>query len=102
VLQKLGYEVDGTTSSPEALEIFKASPDQFALVFVDETMPVMTGSQLAEEMLLLRPDIPIILMTGFDIEDVIDKTKNLGIHQYLSKPIKYPQLSEIVRRLLGM
>lgn len=101
VLQKLGYTVEGTTSSPEALEIFRSNPHQIDLVFVDETMPAMTGSQLAAEMLLIRPDLPIILMTGFDIENVIEKTKTLGIRKYLSKPIKYPQLGEIVRQTLG-
>ncbi len=101
VLQKLGYIVEGTTSSPEALEIFRSDPHQIKLVFVDETMPIMTGSQLAAKMLLIRPDIPIILMTGFDINNVIEKTKTLGIHKYLSKPIKYHQLGEIVREALG-
>jgi PAS domain S-box-containing protein len=101
VLQKLGYVVEGATSSSEALEIFRSDPQQFDLVFADETMPIMTGSQLAAEMRLIRPDIPIVLMTGFDIEKVIEKTKTLGILKYLSKPIKYQQLGEIVREALG-
>ena len=101
VLQKLGYNVQGTASSPEALEIFRSAPHQIDLVFVDETMPVMTGSQLAAKMLLIRPDLPIIIMTGFDIKNVIEKTKTLGIRKYLCKPIKYHELGEIVRQTLG-
>jgi YesN/AraC family two-component response regulator len=81
--------------------MFRSDPHQIDLVFADETMPIMTGSQLAAEMLRIRPDIPIIIMTGFDIENVIEKTKTLGILKYLSKPIKYHQLGEIVREALG-
>jgi len=101
VLRKLGYDVQGTTSSPEALALFRSNPHRFDLVMVDETMPVMTGSQLAAEMLMLRPDLRIILMTGFDIENVIEKTKALGVSKYLPKPIKYHQLGGIVRQALG-
>ena len=60
----LGYEAIGFTSAAEALEEFRADPQRFAAVLSDETMPGMTGSQLTEKLLTIRPDIPVILMSG--------------------------------------
>jgi nitrogen-specific signal transduction histidine kinase len=65
VLERLGYKVVTRTSSVEALELFQAKPDTFDLVITDMTMPNMTGAKLAREMMSIRPDIPVILCTGY-------------------------------------
>jgi PAS domain S-box-containing protein len=65
ILEKLGYKVTGKTRSNEALELFKQYPEQFDLVLTDQMMPKMTGIDLAKKILDIRPDIPIILITGY-------------------------------------
>ena len=85
-LTRLGYEVVGTTSSLEALEIFKKEPRRFHLVITDYTMPHMTGVDLARRLLKIREDIPIILCTGYNDSISPDKAKKAGIRQFLLKP----------------
>ena len=65
MLEHLGYKVEGKTSSIEALETFRARPDDFDLILTDKTMPNLTGFDLGKECKVIRPDIPIILCTGF-------------------------------------
>jgi len=79
MLDRLGYQVTGRTSSVEALEVFREAPDQFDIVITDMTMPNMTGVQLAKKLLALKPNIPIIICSGFS--ETIDehKAKELGI-----------------------
>jgi PAS domain S-box-containing protein len=100
MLERLGYSVVATTNSLEALEAFKAQPDQFALVITDQTMPHMTGADLAKELLRIRPDIPVILCTGFS--EVIDaeEAKTLGIREFVMKPFATREIAEITRHVL--
>jgi PAS domain S-box-containing protein len=100
-LAKLGYEVVATTSSVEALHIFHNQPDRFDLVITDQTMPHMTGKQLAKELLHLRPDLPIILCTGFSEMVTPDKTKASGIREYVLKPVTQRDMAESIRRVLN-
>lgn len=65
MLERLGYTVTARNNSIEALATFQIQPDHFDLVITDQTMPGMTGVDLARRMLQIRPDIPIILCTGF-------------------------------------
>ena len=100
ILKKLGYQVTGLTSSNEALQLFTKQPDAFDLVITDMTMPELTGLDLARGILALRPDIPIILCSGFS-EIVNDKSaKELGIKEYLMKPIERKKLAMAVRKAL--
>ena len=96
----MGYQVTAKTRSPEALDLFKKNPFSFDLVITDMTMPHMTGSQLSKEILVIRNDIPIILCTGFS--DIIDKHKaeNIGIKDFLMKPIDRKTLTDTVRKVL--
>ena len=73
VLENLGYQVVAETSSTSALELFKAQPSRFDLVITDLTMPKLTGLQLSQELIRIRPDIPIILCTGFSEKAVVEK-----------------------------
>ncbi|MBM3324938.1 MAG: response regulator, partial [Calditrichaeota bacterium] len=100
MLERLGYRVTARTSSVEALEAFRARPDKFQLVITDQTMPNMTGMALADEMMRIRPDIPIILATGFSEVVSPEKAKQSGIREYVMKPITTRELGEITRRVL--
>jgi len=84
----------------DALEAFRAGSDRFDLVITDMTMPNMTGVELATQLLEIRPDIPIILCTGFsDLTDV-KKAKATGIREFLMKPIVKDQIASTIRKVL--
>jgi PAS domain S-box-containing protein len=100
VLDRLGYRVVATTDSLKALEIFRKNPRAFDLVITDQTMPGMTGIKLAEELLLIRPDVPIVLCTGFSETVDADRADALGIHQFLMKPFSIGEISGTLRRAL--
>ncbi len=101
VLAKLGYDVVTRTSSIEALELFKAQPDRFDLVITDMTMPQMTGDKLAKELMQIRPDIPIILCTGYSQHISEEKAKGMGIKAFAMKPLVMQDLARTVRKVLG-
>ncbi|NVM57215.1 MAG: response regulator [Desulfobacterales bacterium] len=100
MLERLGYKVVASSSSIEALEIFRADPDRFDLVITDETMPHMTGARLAKELIRIRPDIPIILCTGFSEVMTADKAMAIGIQEFVMKPIVRREMAETIRRVL--
>ncbi|HEY3276785.1 MAG TPA: response regulator [Syntrophorhabdaceae bacterium] len=99
-LNRLGYEVVATTSSKEALEIFREEPDTFDLVVTDFTMPHMTGMDLAMELLRLRGNIPIIICTGYSEDISPTKAKEAGIQAFLMKPLENREMAEAVRHIL--
>jgi PAS domain S-box-containing protein len=99
-LERLGYRVESCTSSIEALERFQRDPDRFDLVVTDMTMPTLTGDQLARELLSLRPDIPVILCTGYSSRIDSRQAKALGIRAMLMKPLNLHDLARHVRRIL--
>ena len=99
-LEKLGYTVIPKTDPSEALEFFRANPDQIDLVITDMTMPRMTGDRLTEEILKIRPDMPIILCTGYSQRMSDDRAKELGIRKYIEKPIEMENLARSVREVL--
>jgi len=99
-LERLGYQVETKTSSVEALELFRANPDQFDLVITDMTMPRMTGYHLVEEFLKIRPDIPIILCTGFSEKIDEKKAKAIGVVDYIEKPVDRHVFALKVRKVL--
>jgi PAS domain S-box-containing protein len=99
-LQRLGYRVTGLTSSTKAWEDFQTRPAGFDLVITDLTMPSMTGIDLAEAMLGLRPDLPVILTTGYSELNIKDKASEMGIRQCLRKPLVLRHLGRAVRREL--
>ena len=99
-LKRLGYEVTALTSSLEALERFQAGPHDFDLVITDYTMPEMTGVKLSQEILALRPDMPIIICTGFSQQFDDEKAKALGIRKLLMKPLSRRTIARAVREEL--
>ena len=100
MLENLGYNVIARTSSIEALEAFRNDPDAFELVITDQTMPNMTGKDLAKELMSIRPDIPIILCTGFS--EQIDEKKAMlqGIRSFVMKPIVMGEIATTIREVL--
>jgi len=99
-LKRLGYDVTSCTSSVEALKAFQANPDNFDLIITDMTMPDMTGDQLAQKIMEIRTDIPIILCSGFSEKMSNEKAKSLGIKEFLMKPVLIKDLSITIRRTL--
>jgi PAS domain S-box-containing protein len=99
-LGRLGYDVTARNSSVEALELFQAHPEQFDLVITDQTMPHLTGMQLAHELRRLRPDVPIIICTGYSDKVSEEKIEQAGIKKMLMKPVDLRQLVEVVRGVL--
>jgi PAS domain S-box-containing protein len=99
-LEMLGYKVEATTNPIEALALFHSKPDQFDLVITDLTMPKMTGDKLLAEILNLRPDIPIILCTGFS-EKIDEKAATaIGAAEYIEKPLDKRDFAFRVRKVL--
>ncbi len=101
ILEKLGYRVISRTSSIEALDVFSRMPEKFDLVITDQTMPDLTGADLSKELLLIRPGIPIILCTGFS--EVINKSQafQMGISEYVTKPVVTAKLAGVIRKTLN-
>lgn len=100
LLERLGYQVTLRTSSIEALELFRSKPYEFDLVITDMTMPNMSGDALAAELINIRPDISIILCTGYS-KQISEKTAaKIGIKAFAYKPIVTEDLAKIVRSVL--
>ena len=100
VLERLGYKVTSRSSSLEALEAFRAAPDKFDLVITDMQMPNMSGDRLSSELTKIRPDIPILLCTGFSETMSEEKAISLGIKGFLLKPIVMKDFSQKIREVL--
>ena len=100
ILERLGYQVTARTSSLEALETFKARPNIFDLVITDQTMPRMTGVELAEAFMRIRPDIPMILCSGYSQTITPEEAKNLGIREYILKPFSMGTIADTIEKVL--
>jgi signal transduction histidine kinase/CheY-like chemotaxis protein len=100
-LSLMGYEVVSVLDSGEALNLFRAMPQQFDLVVSDQTMPVMTGTQLAQELRQIREDIPIVLCTGFSHMVDADRARLLGINAFCMKPLDMRELAHQIDHILG-
>jgi PAS domain S-box-containing protein len=101
ILESLGYRMTATTKPLDALQMFKENPQNYDLVITDQTMPQMTGLELAQEFLALRPDLPIILVTGFSQVVTPEKAKATGVREYIMKPLSISELTNAISRSLG-
>jgi CheY-like chemotaxis protein len=101
MLERLGYQVTARTGSIDALEAFREDPAQFDLVITDMTMPNMTGDELTRELKNIRPDIPVILCTGFSEKISKEIADALGIEGFLMKPIVMKDLAKTIRGALN-
>ena len=100
ILERLGYKVTAKTDSQEALEEFSALSEKFDLVITDMTMPKMTGAQLALKLMDIKPDIPVILCTGFNETINEEKALAMGIDRFVMKPIVKDDLANTIRTVL--
>lgn len=101
MMERLGYSVTIRNSSLDALATFQNNPDAFDVVITDQTMPGMTGSDLARRILQLRPDMPIILCTGYS--NLIDENtaKFIGIREFALKPLTKSTIAHLLQKVLG-
>ncbi|MBW1892469.1 MAG: PAS domain S-box protein [Deltaproteobacteria bacterium] len=100
ILERLGYNVTATLDSSDALDIFTENPDAFDLVITDMTMPHMTGAELSSKLLKTKPDIPIILCTGYSYLITPEKANAIGIREFVMKPFSRREIAETIRKVL--
>jgi len=99
-LSEQGYQVRTLTNSTEALKLFTANPDFFDLVITDQTMPDLSGSELIKELLSIKPNLPIILCTGYSTQINAKEAQQLGIKAFCMKPLNLPELLHTIRQAL--
>ena len=100
ILSRLGYQVSSFTSSREALEAFKADPTAFDLLITDQTMPGLTGAALTREVKAMRPEMPVIITSGFSHQLSANRAHKLGVAAFVMKPITSREIARVVRRAL--
>jgi PAS domain S-box-containing protein len=100
ILEDHGYTVTGITDSSKALELVRSDPGQFDLIVTDQTMPGLTGIELAGKVLEVDPAIPVILCTGHSEVATEQDARGLGIKKYLHKPLQGDELARAVRMVL--
>ena len=98
ILEGLGYEATALTSSLDALALFQDHPDRFDAVITDQTMPGMVGKDLAGRILQIRPDLPIILCTGYSSLFSEGKARSLGIKGFAMKPLSKKVIAALLRK----
>jgi PAS domain S-box-containing protein len=101
LLQLLGYQVTTQSSSPKALELYSQDPGAFDLLVTDYTMPLMTGTQLAEAVLKINPALPVVLMSGLETTNIEAKAKQAGVQRIINKPIVIKEIAVLIRELLN-
>jgi signal transduction histidine kinase/ActR/RegA family two-component response regulator len=100
LLNTLGYTVTVENSSHQALYRFKSNPDQYDIVITDMTMPEMTGDVLAQEMMKARPDLPVIITTGYNSRLTKEVAKRIGFKAFLMKPFQVKDIAQKIREVL--
>jgi PAS domain S-box-containing protein len=100
IIAELGYEPAGFDSSRAALEAFRVTPERFDLVLTDESMPGLIGTELAQAIRQCRPNIPIILMTGYGSTQLANRATDIGVNEVLRKPLHRRDLAESLARVL--
>ena len=101
MIEGLGYTVETAGNGQEALELVKRDPMHFDAILTDQTMPKLTGGELAKEVLRLRPELPVLLCTGFSMTVPPETALEIGIVEYLTKPISTKELAFALRRALS-
>ncbi len=100
ILAELGYDVTSRLSSRDALDLFRLDPSRFDLVITDQTMPEMTGVELAKEILAIRTDMPVVMCTGFSHAVDADTAKAAGIRAFAMKPLTKKEIAKTIRKVL--
>jgi len=100
ILEKLGYRVEAHTDPQKALNDFAAHNNRFDLVITDMSMPSITGAELSQKLLEIRPDIPILLCSGYSDQVDTDRAEAIGVKKFLAKPLETGKLASIIRQVL--
>ncbi len=100
MLQRSGYRVTGYTESAYALQAVRADPRRFDLIVTDYNMPGMSGLDVAREVSRIRPDLPVVVTSGYITDELRERAPGAGVRQLVYKPDSAEQLCEIVRSLL--
>jgi PAS domain S-box-containing protein len=100
LLDHLGYRAVALSDARKALELFRGRPGDFDLAIMDQTMPRMSGGELARELLKIRPDLPIILCTGYSENLNEEEALAMGIKAFLMKPFSVKEIADTIRRVL--
>ena len=101
MLAELGYEPVGFNSSSAALQAFQEHPHRFDLVLTDEAMPDLIGTELAREVRRFRPDVPVILMSGYGGSQLAKRAAAIGVNEVLRKPLQRRDIADSLARVLG-
>ena len=101
MLASLGYHPVVANDAEEALRIFELNPKRFDVVITDQVMPGMTGIEMAQRMLDMRTELPVIVCTGFSEALTPEVLENSGIHEFMLKPVGMRQLADAIRRVLS-
>jgi CheY-like chemotaxis protein len=101
MLERIGYRVTSCSNGAEALAVFSENPNAFDLVLTDMNMPGMAGDRLARELIAIRPDIPIIICTGFSERIGHDEARAIGVKGFLMKPVSVMEVAQKVRKVLN-
>ena len=100
MLQRLGYRVHGFTRSEQAIAAFRADPNGFDLLITDFNMPGASGLQVAADLLRLRPDLPVVLASGFVTAELCEQAQALGVREVIHKPHLLDELAAAIQRQL--
>ncbi len=100
MLEYLGYTVKTCRTGLDALNTFKVAPHEFDLIISDMTMPGMNGDKLAESLIQVRPDIPVVLCTGFNPQIDEASARKIGIKAFIFKPLTFQKMALLVRKVL--
>jgi len=100
-LRRMDYQVTTSNSGGEAIRLVRENPAQFDLVITDLTMPEINGLEVARQLHALRPELPVILMSGYSVSADADSRREAGICESLQKPVSMSALAETVQRVLG-
>jgi CheY-like chemotaxis protein len=99
MIRHLGYKVTVTIDSQKALKLFSENPDKFDLVLADQTMPFLTGSELCKEIKKIRPNIPVVIITGTANMD-FDLLREAGVKEVILKPVRLNSIKESLSKHL--
>jgi len=100
VLERLGYNVTAMTSSLKAMELFKEDPSRYDLLLTDLIMPQLNGEKLVSEIIEIRPDMPVIITSGFTDTIINDNFKQISNRAFIPKPFQPEELAKTVRQVL--
>jgi nitrogen-specific signal transduction histidine kinase/CheY-like chemotaxis protein len=100
IFSSLGYKVTGISDSQEALKFIEDKENEIDILVTDQTMPGMTGVELAKAALKIRKDLPVILCTGYSVEINPERAAAIGISQMAMKPLRLSQFADILRKVL--